>query len=159
MIKFLSSLRRWLAAWFVAIVGVIGGAMAAIVAFSSGAVWAHHSTTMYDHATTVTIEGTVKEVHWTNPHVSLFVEGTSATDQTPSVWLLEMTSPGNLARVSGWTRTSVKPGDKVTVEMSPMRDGTKAGALKKLTLKDGGKSFTTNIRAQERANLDEEPAK
>ena len=70
-----------------------------------------------------------------------------------------MTSPGNLVRAGGWSRNAVKPGDKVTVDMSPMRDGSKGGALKKITILDTGKFYTANIREQERANLEEEPAK
>ncbi len=134
---------------------------AAVLALAAAAwpVAAHHSTTMFDHAVTLTINGTVKEVHWTNPHVAIFVEGVIKPGDAPTVWLLEMTSPGNLVRAGGWSRNAVKPGDKVTVDMSPMRDGSKGGALKKITILDTGKFYTANIREQERANLEEEPAK
>lgn len=119
--------------------------------------WGHHSTTMFDHAKVVSIEGTVKEVHWTNPHVAIFVHGTIVGGAEPTLWLMEMTSPGNLIRSGGWTRTAVKPGDKVTVDFSPLRDGKKGGALKRITILETGKFYTADIRAQERANL-EEPA-
>ena len=123
-------------------------------------VFAHHSTTMFDHARQVSIAGVVKEVHWTNPHVAIFVYGTLAEGGEPTMWLMEMTSPGNLVRAGGWSRTAVKPGDKVTVDFAPLRDGKKGGALKKITLVDSGKFYTADIRAQERANLEEEtPAK
>ncbi len=117
---------------------------------------AHHATTMFDHATTITMVGTVSEVHWTNPHVAIYVNGVFKEGEKPATWLLEMTSPGNLVRSGGWTRSSVKPGDNVTVDLSPLRDGKKGGALKKITLPDG-KFLTANIRQQERANL-EQPA-
>ena len=121
---------------------------------------AHHSTTMFDHAKVVSIAGTVKEVHWTNPHVAIFVYGSLAAGGEPTLWLMEMTSPGNLVRAGGWSRSAVKPGDKVTVDFSPLRDGKKGGALKKITLIETGKFYTADIRAQERANLEEEtPAK
>ena len=115
---------------------------------------AHHSTTMFGHSKSRKITGTVKEVHWTNPHVAIFVEGVLAEGQEPTVWLMEMTSPGNLVRAGSWTRTAVKPGDKVTVDFSPLRDGTKGGALKKITLADSGKFYTADIRAQESPNLE-----
>jgi hypothetical protein len=115
---------------------------------------AHHSTTMFDHSKTIKITGTVKEVHWTNPHVAIFVEGVLAEGEAPTVWLMEMTSPGNLVRAGGWTRTAVKPGDKVSVDFSPLRDGNKGGALKKITLADSGKFYTADIRAQESPNLE-----
>ena len=121
---------------------------------------AHHSTTMFDHAKVVSIEGTVKEVQWTNPHVAIFVYGTVIGASEPTLWLMEMTSPGNLVRAGGWTRTVVKPGDKVTVDFAPLRDGKKGGALKKITILETGKFYTADIRAQERANLEEDsPAK
>lgn len=116
---------------------------------------AHHSTTMFDHTQNITVAGVVKEVQWTNPHVAIFVYGTVKEGEPPAIWLMEMTSPGNLVRAGGWTRTAIKPGDKVTVNFSPLRDGRKGGALKKITEVDTGKFLTADIRAQERANLDE----
>ena len=137
-------------------------AVSAFLGLAAGAypVAAHHTTSMFDHATTVTMVGTVTEVHWTNPHVAIYVNGTFKEGEAPTLWLLEMTSPGNLVRSGGWSRTAVKPGDKVTVDLSPLRDGRKGGALKKITMMDTGKFLTADIRAQERANLEEEaPAK
>ncbi len=115
--------------------------------------FAHHSTTMFDHAKSVVLNGVVKEVQWTNPHVGIFVTGTTQSNEESALWLMEMTSPGNLVR-DGWKRTSIKVGDKVEVSFSPLRNGSKGGALKKITLIDTGESLTTNIRSAERANLD-----
>lgn len=133
----------------------------ALVGLAAGAypVAAHHATSMFDHAKVITINGVVKEVHWTNPHVGIYVDVVK-DGELSSLWVLEMTSPGNLVRSGGWTRTSVKPGDKVVVDMAPLRDGKKGGALKKITMVDSGKFLTADIRAQERANLEQEaPAK
>ena len=116
---------------------------------------AHHSATMFDHAKSVTITGKAVELRWVNPHVSLSVNGTIKEGEEPAVWLLEMTSPGNLVRAGGWTRNAVKPGDRVEVIMSPLRDSDKkGGALKKLTLLDTGQVFTANLREQERPGLE-----
>jgi hypothetical protein len=131
--------------------------IATVLGLAAGAhsVAAHHSTTMFDHSKTMTITGTVVELRWTNPHVSLLVNGTTGAGEEPTLWLLEMTSPGNLVRAGGWTRSAVKPGDLVEVEMSPLRDSTKhGGALKKLTVKETGQVFTANIREQERPGLE-----
>jgi hypothetical protein len=114
---------------------------------------AHHSTTMFDREKTLPLVGTVKELHWTNPHVAIFIENTNAAGASAGLWVIELTSPGNLVR-SGWTRSVVKPGDKVTADIHPLRDGTKGGALRKITLVDTGQSYTYNIRDQERPNLD-----
>jgi hypothetical protein len=115
---------------------------------------AHHSTTMFDREKVIILEGTVKELHWTNPHVAIFIENTAAKSDIPGgMWVVELTSPGNLVR-SGWTRTLIKPGEKVSVEVHPLRDGTKGGGLRKITLASTGQSFNYNIRDQERPNLE-----
>jgi Family of unknown function (DUF6152) len=134
-------------------------ACSAFVGLAAGAypVAAHHSTTMFDRDKTVMLSGTVKELHWTNPHVAIFIDNTSGQGTAAGLWVVELTSPGNLVR-SGWTRTIVKPGDKVTAEVHQLRDGTKGGGLRKITLVDTGQSYTYNIRDQERPNLDEYPA-
>jgi hypothetical protein len=134
--------------------------LATVLVLGAYPVAAHHATSMFAHDKVVTISGVVKEVHWTNPHVGIYVSGTVSAGEEPALWVIEMTSPGNLVRAGGWTRNSVKPGDKVTIDMAPLRDGKKGGALKKVTLVDSGKFLTADIRAQERANLEQEaPAK
>jgi Family of unknown function (DUF6152) len=116
---------------------------------------AHHSATMFDHTKSVTLNGTVVELRWVNPHVSLSVNGTIKEGDEPALWVLEMTSPGNLVRAGGWSRNAVKPGDRVEVIMSPLRDSEKkGGALKKLTLLDTGQVFTANLREQEKPGLE-----
>lgn len=138
---------------------LIGLAFSALVATSSMQALAHHSTTMFDREKVYTITGTVQEVQWTNPHVAIFINGTLKEGDSPTLWLMEMTSPGNLVRAGGWSRNVVKAGDKVVVDFSPLRNGTKGGALKKITLVDTGKFYTADIRAQESANLEQRDQK
>jgi hypothetical protein len=138
---------------------LFGLAISVLVATSSLQALAHHSTTMFDREKVFTITGTVKEIQWTNPHVAIFVSGTLHDGETPTLWLMEMTSPGNLVRAGGWSRNVVKAGDKVVVDFSPLRNGSKGGALKKITLVDTGKFYTADIRAQESANLEEREQK
>src|SRR3954447_25115904 len=103
-------------------------ALCGIAGISSVA--AHHSTTMFDHSKTLTISGTVVELRWVNPHVSLSVNGTVKEGEEPALWVMEMTSPGNLVRAGGWRRDAVKPGERVVVDFSPLRDADrKGGAL------------------------------
>ena len=130
-------------------------ALAIVLGLSSFYAGAHHSTTMFDHAQKITITGTVKEVQWTNPHVAIFVEGVFKEGEQPTVWVMEMTSPGNLIRAGGWSRNAIKVADKVVVDFSPLRNGSKGGALKKITVADSGKFYTADIRAQESPNLEE----
>src|SRR6476660_9963817 len=89
-------------------------ALTALVGVAAGisSVAAHHSTTMFDHSKTLTINGTVVELRWVNPHVTLTVNGSLNEGDAPADWLMEMTSPGNLVRAGGWRRDAVKAGDK-----------------------------------------------
>src|SRR5271165_6740143 len=105
---------------------------------------AHHSTTMFDHSKTLTIRGSVVELRWVNPHVSLLVKGVVDSGNTEEEdWLMEMTSPGNLVRAGGWSRNAVKAGDRVVVAFSPLRDTSlRGGALKKVTVIATGKVYT-----------------
>src|SRR5690349_19507202 len=124
----------------------IAGIVALAGALTLGAsVSAHHSTTMFDHTKTMTINGAVVELRWVNPHVSLSVEGIVKEREAegPQLWVMEMTSPGNLVRAGGWRRDAVKPGEKVEVQFSPNRDPQeRGGALKKLTVLASGEVFT-----------------
>jgi hypothetical protein len=113
------------------------------------AVSAHHSATMFDSARIETVTGTVKELRWVNPHVSLLVFGTVKEGDEPSEWLLEMTSPSVLARL-GWARTSFKVGDRVEASIHPLRDVEEhGGSLQNIKSLETGKTYTTNLRAQE----------
>lgn len=132
-------------------------AVAGVLAAGIASVWAHHSATMFDHVTTMTINGEVVELRWVNPHVSLSVNGVvkERAEDGPAVWVMEMTSPGNLVRAGGWRRDAVKPGETVEVVFSPLRDSQrKGGALKKLTVVATGEVFTANLREQERPGLE-----
>jgi hypothetical protein len=131
-------------------------AVAALLGLGAAAcpVAAHHSTAMFDSEKIIQLSGTVRELHWTNPHVSIFIENTGATG-TPraGLWVVELTSPSSLVR-SGWTRTIIKPGDKVSADVAPLRDGTKGAALRRITLSETRQSFSYNLRVQERPNLE-----
>jgi hypothetical protein len=97
---------------------------------------AHHSFAMFDADKTVTMTGTVKEFEWTNPHSWLRMMVVDQTTGQPVQWLLEMGSPAQQARF-GMTADSLKPGDKVTVTMHPLKDGSRGGGLLTATLPNG----------------------
>ena len=115
---------------------------------------AHHATTMFDDEKVVPLVGTVKEVHWANPHVSIVVENARRDGAEAGSWVIELTSPSRLAR-SGWMRTSIKPGDRVTADIHPLRDGTRGGALRRISVVDTGQSYAYNIRERERPEIDQ----
>ena len=95
---------------------------------------AHHSFAMFDQSKRVTLNGTVKEFQWTNPHswIQLNVANGGANEE----WAIEALSPNVLGR-QGWKKNSLKAGDKVTVVINPLRDNGKGGNLISVTLANG----------------------
>ena len=80
------------------------GALAAVAVLAAGISKgaAHHSASMFDFSKTMTLKGSVVELRWVNPHVTLTLKGSLNPDEAPAEWLMETTSPGNLVRVGGW---------------------------------------------------------
>ncbi len=107
----------------------------------SGAASAHHSGAMFDRSKEVTVAGTVKEFNWTNPHASFSVEVMKPAGAT-ELWAIEMNPPTSLVR-QGWKRTTIQPGDKVSVTINPLRDGKPGGWYVGITLPNGTSLGTT----------------
>jgi hypothetical protein len=97
---------------------------------------AHHSNAAYDLDHPQTMEGTVKAVNWTNPHITFVIEKDAKGGEAASTWVFEVSSPGVLTR-SGWTKRSLQPGDHAVFRYAPLRDGTPGGFLQKVTLPSG----------------------
>jgi len=96
---------------------------------------AHHSFAMFDQSKQLELKGTVSEFQWTNPHAFIHIDVPNQTGGVDS-WQVELNSPNNLKR-QGWKSSSVKPGDKVTLLLNPLKDGTKGGLFVAVTLADG----------------------
>ena len=96
---------------------------------------AHHSGSMFDPTKTVTLEGTVKEFQYTNPHSWLEIMVVGA-DGKATEWGFESEGPSTLLR-AGIKAKSFVPGEKVTVTCHPMKDGRTAGSLMSVTKADG----------------------
>lgn len=95
---------------------------------------AHHSFAMFDQKKVMTLEGTVTQFQWTNPHS--FIEIDVPGSSKPTHWSIELNSPNNLKR-QGWSRSSLKTGDKVTLRMNPLRSGEKGGLFLDVRLANG----------------------
>ena len=113
---------------------------AALTAAAGLALWgapalAHHSFAMFDREHAVTLVGTIKEFQWTNPHSWIQIE---APDDKGVVkeWSIESNSTGTLSR-EGWRPGSFKPGDKVTIKIFPMKDGSPGGTFVGAVLANG----------------------
>ena len=113
---------------------IIIGFTVALLVFSSPA-YVHHSGAMFDITKVIKITGTIAEFNWSNPHANFKVVVVGA-DGVAQSWAVEMNSPNNLVR-DGWKRTTLNPGDKVTVTVHPLRDGSPGGQYVSIVLSDG----------------------
>jgi hypothetical protein len=109
---------------------------ACILMGAGGVAAAHHSNAAYDLEHSQTVEGVVKQVNWTNPHITFVVETDVKEGPQAGTWVFEVSSPGVLTR-SGWTKRSLQPGDHAVFLYAPLRDGKSGGFLQKVTLPDG----------------------
>ena len=109
-------------------------------------VLAHHSPAAFDRTKEVKLVGTVKEFRWQNPHTWIEVEVPDEKDKSKLVvWGVELTSPTYLVR-AGWKSNIIKPGDKVTVVVNPVRSGEPSGIFVSMTLADGRELFERPAR-------------
>src|SRR5215831_17775972 len=106
----------------------------AVLALAAPAL-AHHSTAAFDMDKTIEITGTVEDFQWTNPHTwtNVKVEG---GDETAGIYGLEGMSPNYLGR-NGWTKSTLKPGDKLTFQVHPLKDGRPGGFMIAVKMPDG----------------------
>ena len=109
--------------------------LAAIAVSIAAPALAHHSFAMFDREKSVTLTGVVKEFEWTNPHVWIHMMVPDSTGKLVE-WSFEMQAIAQ-DTAGGWRADSVKPGDKVSIDFHPLKDGTRGGQLVAATLADG----------------------
>ena len=91
-------------------------------------VLAHHGTNIsYDHSKPITLNGTVTEFVWSNPHCQLYFDVKGASGKVTG-WAGELNSPSVLGR-EGWTKRHFKPGDQITITVFPSKAGTPVGVV------------------------------
>jgi len=95
---------------------------------------AHHSYSMFDMQRTVVLNATVTQFRWQNPHA--FIRVTVPANGQTEEWSIEMTSPNNLVQ-EGWTRTSVRQGERVQLYVHPLRSGARGGSYVAVRKADG----------------------
>ena len=115
------------------VVSILG--IAAALALSGTVASAHHSFAMFDLGKDVTVEAVVKEVQFTNPHVwlQILVKDDKGAE---TEWSIESGAPGMMLR-NGWKPSTLKAGDKVTLTLHPLRNGTPGGSLVRVKVPDG----------------------
>jgi hypothetical protein len=96
---------------------------------------AHHSFAMFDRGKTDSVAGTVKSFELINPHgwLQLMVADPQGKERE---WSLETGGPGQMAR-AGWQLNSLNPGDKLTAQIHPLKDGSYGGQLVSVKLANG----------------------
>ena len=95
---------------------------------------AHHSFSAFNTETEKTITGTVNRFEWTNAHTWIWVDVNEGGKVV--TWGVEGMSPNYLSR-RGWSKNTFKPGDKVSLTIRPMRDGSPGGMFVRGVLADG----------------------
>ncbi len=113
---------------------VLAGLAGAVLA---GPALAHHSFSMFDRDRTITLSGVVKEYEFVNPHGWIHMMATDPSGKQME-WSFEMQPISQLAP-AGWKPDTLKPGDKVSVDFHPLKDGARGGQLVMATLPDGKK--------------------
>ena len=108
-------------------------------ALAGMSVAAHHSFAMFDRTKEAKISGTVRVFEWTNPHSWLQVIVPASAGRPAVEYSIELGSPNTMVR-QGWRKNTFKPGDRVSVVMHPMRDGSPGGAFVSAT-NDAGQSL------------------
>jgi hypothetical protein len=118
----------------------------ASVALLNATAYAHHSQSEYDRSSPMTINGTIREVDWNNPHVFIHVTSHNAATNSDETWKIEGASPGVMGR-DGWYANSIKVGDKAMVTLSPLKGASvKEGLMTKLTINDDKVWISTHRR-------------
>jgi len=98
---------------------------------------AHHSQSQFEPEATISVEGTLTKGSWANPHTLFVLQGKKVgSSDAPQEWTVEGPSPRQLD-TKGWGRAVSKPGDKLTFEGRPRRDGQPELLLLSVTLADG----------------------
>ena len=101
----------------------------------SAPLFAHHGAAAYDMSKKITVKGVVTEWFWANPHC--FLKFDSKDDKGNVMhWATETSNPADMVNL-GWSKTSFKPGDEVTVTLTPVKNGQQVGRIEQVELADG----------------------
>jgi hypothetical protein len=115
---------------------LIGSLAVALLLLVGSSATAHHSfTAVYDGTQVLVKEGVVRQFRLVNPHALLALD---VTDETGTVhpWVVEFHGRLNLT-VGGWTDSTIKVGERVTISGNPERTGASRMFFVKLVRADG----------------------
>jgi len=109
--------------------------LAATLLLLASVATAHHSPIVFDRTKQLALTGVVTEFRWGNPHSWIHLDVADADGKVAN-WGIEMDPASHLAR-AGWRSSLLKPGDKVTIVVYPLRNDEKGGQYRSITLPDG----------------------
>lgn len=106
-------------------------------AMLAGTASAHHSAAMFDSSKLLVLRGSVTEFSYLNPHSWISVQAAPEDgSEAAKRWDVEATSPSSLARI-GVEKETLKPGEKITIAIRPLRDGRPGGSMVFFVTADG----------------------
>jgi hypothetical protein len=114
---------------------VLFACLATLAVVASGRLIAHHGGAAFDQTSSITLQGTMTELQFNNPHVLLFFDVKDDKGATVN-WSGWLTAPNKLAR-AGWTKRTLGPGDTITISGTPHKGGSKVVQIRKLIGPDG----------------------
>lgn len=120
--------------------GTISLLVAGFLAASSPLL-AHHGNASYDTGKTVTVKGTVTAFIWANPHVFLRVDAKDESGNTQH-WVIEAENVVTQAG-KGWNNSTFKPGDEVSIDATPAKNGQPIGRFRGRIVINGQEFKTT----------------
>jgi uncharacterized protein DUF6152 len=125
------------------------GWLLALIIAAATPTLAHHSFALFDMDKNVSMLGSVVEYRWSNPHVHVVLKvdpGADVSSDLVGTWDLEAAGSTNIMTRQGWTRVTLKTGDRITAVVHPMKDGAKGGSLFYIILPDGNRLYTDIAR-------------
>jgi hypothetical protein len=111
--------------------------VASVALLLASPAWGHHSYAMFDGSRVVTVSGFVAKLDWSNPHVFIWIHVPNS--KAPSGYDLYAfsTASTNVLGRNGWSATTLKVGEKVSVDYWPLKDGRTGGQFIKAIHADG----------------------
>lgn len=108
---------------------------------------AHHSNAAYGNEIVEFEQATIRKFAWANPHALIYFDVTDADGNVVN-WVVETAAPQQL-RLIGWTKTTLVPGDVVTIRVYTARNGEPVGRLNKITMADGTELHDSQLGGDE----------
>jgi len=118
-----------------------------LLATASAPAFAHHSNAAYVNEITEFEQATITKFAWANPHALIYFDVTDADGKVVN-WVVETAAPQQL-RLIGWTKTTLVPGDVITIRAYAARNGEPVGRLNKIIFADGTELHDSQLGGDE----------